>query len=223
MSLAPENRILLKGIDEKGLHTFSGYEKTGGYETLKKALNMNPDDIIEEVKKSGLRGRGGAGFPTGTKWGFVPYKSKKPVYLLCNGDESEPGTFKDRVLMEKNPHMLLEGIAITSWAVRSHKCYLYIRGEYAHVAKILEIAIEEAYQKKVLGKNICGSKHHIDVVVHRGAGAYICGEETGLISSLEGKKGYPKLKPPFPAVSGYLGFPTVSSSTTQVKCITPSC
>lgn len=207
--LSPERRILLKDIDTPGLCGISVYESKGGYSSLKKAFSMAPDAIIEEVKKSGLRGRGGAGFPTGTKWSFVPFKSGKPIYLLCNADESEPGTFKDRVIMEKNPHQLIEGIIASSFAVRSHKSYIYIRGEYAYAAKVLQRAVEEAYAKGYLGKNILGSGHDLDLVVHRGAGAYICGEETGLISSLEGKKGQPKLKPPFPAVSGYLECPTV--------------
>jgi NADH-quinone oxidoreductase subunit F len=180
---------------------------------------MQPDALIDEVKKSGLRGRGGAGFPTGMKWGFVPFKSGKPIYLLINADESEPGCFKDRLLMEKNPHQMIEGIIISSFAIRSHKSYIYIRGEYAYAARVLEKAVEEAYRKKYLGKNILGSGHDLDLVVHRGAGAYICGEETGLISSLEGKKGQPKLKPPFPAVSGYLGCPTVVNNVETLSTV----
>lgn len=180
---------------------------------------MSPDQIIEEVKKSGLRGRGGAGFPTGQKWSFVPFQSGKPIYLLCNADESEPGTFKDRVILEKNPHQLIEGIIISAFAVRSKKSYLYIRGEYAEAARILEKAIQEAYERGYLGKNILGSTHTLDLVLHRGAGAYICGEETGLISSLEGKKGQPKLKPPFPAVSGFLNCPTVVNNVETLATI----
>ncbi len=217
--LAPERRILTRNIDVPKLNTLSVYESQGGYRTLKKALGMTPDAIINEVKASGLRGRGGAGFPTGNKWSFVPFGSGKPIYLLCNADESEPGTFKDRVILEKNPHLLIEGIAIASFAVRCHKSYIYIRGEYAHAARIIERAIEEAYVKGYLGKNILGSQHTIDLVLHRGAGAYICGEETGLISSLEGKKGYPKLKPPFPAVSGFLGCPTVVNNVETLATV----
>lgn len=217
--LAPERRILTKNIDVPGLTTLKVYESEGGYKALKKALGMAPDAIIDEVKKSGLRGRGGAGFPTGNKWSFVPFNTVKPIYLLCNADESEPGTFKDRVILEKNPHQLIEGMIIASFAIRSHKAYIYIRGEYAYAAKVLDRAVDEAYKKGYLGKNIMGSSHHMDLVVHRGAGAYICGEETGLISSLEGKKGYPKLKPPFPAVSGFLGCPTVVNNVETLATV----
>ncbi len=217
--LAPERRVLLKDIDVKGLKNISTYEDRGGYQALKKAMAMKPDEIIEEVKKSGLRGRGGAGFPTGMKWSFVPFNAGKPIYLLCNADESEPGTFKDRVIIEKNPHALIEGIAIASYAVRCHKSYIYIRGEYAYGARVLQKAVEEAYAKGYLGKNILGSGHDIELVVHRGAGAYICGEETGLISSLEGKKGYPRLKPPFPAVSGFLDCPTVVNNVETLSTV----
>jgi len=217
--LAPEKRILLKHIDDPNLRTLAGYEKHGGYQALKKALEMAPEAIIDEVKKSGLKGRGGAGFPTRSKCSFVPVKSGKPVYLLCNADESEPGTFKDRVIMEKNPHSLIEGILIAGIATRSHKSYIYIRGEYTYAAKVLEQAVQEAYDKKYLGKSVMGSKYSMDLVVHRGAGAYICGEETGLISSLEGKKGQPKLKPPFPAVSGFLGCPTVVNNVETLATV----
>ena len=211
MKLLPaDKQILLNDIrTTPNLHRIETYESIGGYRALKKALGMKPDDIIAEVKKSGLRGRGGAGFPTGMKWSFVPFNSGKPIFLLCNADESEPGTFKDRVILEKNPHVLIEGMIIAAYAVRSKKSYIYIRGEYAYGARILEKAIEEAYAKGYLGSKILGSDFGMDLVLHRGAGAYICGEETGLISSLEGKKGQPKLKPPFPAVEGFLRNPTV--------------
>ncbi|MBM4316369.1 MAG: NADH-quinone oxidoreductase subunit NuoF [Deltaproteobacteria bacterium] len=218
--LTDEQKILFKHIKKENLKSLPVYESVGGYSSLKKAFGMKPDQIIEEVKKSGLRGRGGAGFPTGNKWGFVPYNSGKPIYLLCNADESEPGTFKDRVILEKNPHSMIEGIIVSSFATRCHKSYIYIRGEYAYAAKVVEKAIEEAYERGYLGKNILGSGHDLDVVLHRGAGAYICGEETGLISSLEGKKGYPKLKPPFPAVSGFLGCPTVVNNV-ETLCAVP--
>ncbi len=218
--LGKERQVLLGNIDVAGLSQVKGYEAQGGYQTLKNALGMKPDEIIDQVKKSGIRGRGGAGFPTGMKWGFVPFGSGKPIFLLCNADESEPGCFKDRLLLEKNPHLLIEGIAIASYAVRCHKSYIYIRGEYAFAAKVVEKAIDEAYAKGYLGKNILGSSHSIDLVLHRGAGAYICGEETGLISSLEGKKGYPKLKPPFPAVSGFMGNPTVVNNV-ETLCTVP--
>lgn len=217
--LAPERKILLKHINTPGLHSIDVYEKVGGYAALKKAFGLKPDQIIEEVKKSGLRGRGGAGFPTGSKWSFVPFNSGKPIYLLCNADESEPGTFKDRIILERNPHALIEGIVIASYAVRSKKSYIYIRGEYAKAAQIMERAVEEAYKKGYLGKKILGTEHELDIVVHRGAGAYICGEETGLISSLEGKKGQPKLKPPFPAVSGFLQCPTVVNNVETLATV----
>ncbi len=217
--LSKERQILLRNIGTPDLHTLTGYESTGGYKNLKKALGMAPDAIIEEVKKSGLRGRGGAGFPTGMKWGFVPFKMGKPIYLLCNADESEPGCFKDRLLLEHNPHLLIEGIIIASFAVRSNKSYIYVRGEYTKAAKIVQKAIDEAYAKGYLGKNILGSTHSLELVLHRGAGAYICGEETGLISSLEGKKGYPRLKPPFPAVSGFLNCPTVVNNVETLSNI----
>ncbi|MFM8270602.1 MAG: NADH-quinone oxidoreductase subunit NuoF [Pseudomonadota bacterium] len=217
--LTPERRILTKNIETPNLFQIQTYEAQGGYQAAKKALGMTQDGVIEEVKKSGLRGRGGAGFPTGQKWSFVPFNSGKPIYLLCNADESEPGTFKDRVILEKNPHLLIEGIIISAYAVRCHKSYIYIRGEYAEAARVVERAIEEAYQKGYLGKNIFGSNHSLDLVLHRGAGAYICGEETGLISSLEGKKGQPKLKPPFPAVSGFLSCPTVVNNVETLATI----
>ncbi len=210
--LAPEKRVLTLHRDVKDFHKIDVYEKHGGYQTLAKAFAMKPDEIIEEVKKSGLRGRGGAGFPTGMKWSFVPYNAGKPIFLLCNADESEPGCFKDRLLIEQNPHQLIEGIIISAYAVRCKKSYIYIRGEYAKGARILQTAINEAYAKGYLGKGL-------ELVLHRGAGAYICGEETGLISSLEGKKGQPKLKPPFPAVSGFLGNPTVVNNVESLSTI----
>ncbi len=217
--LAQERKILLKHIAEPDLGTLKGYERLGGYQALKKALTMAPTAVIEEVKVSGIRGRGGAGFPTGMKWSFVPQNTGKPIYLLCNADESEPGCFKDKLLLEKNPFALLEGIAIAAHAVGSKKSYIYIRGEYAKAARILEKAIAEAYQAGYLGQKVMGSAFSVDLVLHRGAGAYICGEETGLISSLEGKKGQPKLKPPFPAVSGYLGCPTVVNNVETLSTL----
>ena len=181
-----------------------------GYSAWKKVLQQwKPGDVIEEVKKSGLRGRGGAGFPTGLKWSFVPRDSDKPKYLVCNADESEPGTFKDRYIIEHEPHMLLEGLAIASFAINAHRAYIYIRGEFALGAQVLEEAIVEAESRNLLGANILGSGYDLQVAVHRGAGAYICGEETGLLESLEGKRGWPRLKPPFPAVVGAFASPTV--------------
>ncbi len=195
------------------------YIQHGGYSALKKALKMEPDRIIEEVKKANLRGRGGAGFPAGVKWGFMPKKPDKPKYVTVNADESEPGTFKDRLIMERGPHLLIEGIGITSYAVGAHTCYIYIRGEFVRPAQLLEIAIEEAYEKGYLGKDILGSGFDLDVYVHRGAGAYICGEETGMIESIEGEKGQPRLKPPFPAQIGVFGSPTLVNNVETIADI----
>ncbi len=191
-----------------------------GYEAAKKALSMNQDDIIGEVKKSNLRGRGGAGFPTGMKWGFIPKQSPKPKYLVCNADESEPGTFKDRDLMRYTPHLLIEGMLIGGYAIGAHIGYIYIRGEYTREAKLLNEAIDEAYAKGYLGKNILGTQFSFDLTVHRGAGAYICGEETALLNSLEGKRGEPRVKPPFPAQAGAFGGPTIVNNV-ETLCAVP--
>jgi len=182
-------------------------EHMNGYQALKKAYAMTAEQIIDEMKKSNLRGRGGAGFPTGMKWGFIP-KTDKPKYLVCNADESEPGTFKDRDIMRYTPHLLIEGMLIGGFTIGAKVGYIYIRGEYTREAKILNEAIDEAYSKGYLGKNILGLGHDFDLTVHRGAGAYICGEETGLLNSLEGKRGEPRVKPPFPAQFGAFGMPT---------------
>ncbi|MFZ9595174.1 MAG: NADH-quinone oxidoreductase subunit NuoF [Bdellovibrionia bacterium] len=190
-----------------------------GYQTAKKALSMSPDDLIAEVKKSNLRGRGGAGFPTGMKWGFIPKESKKPKYLVCNADESEPGTCKDRDIMRYIPHLLIEGMIIGARAIGAHHGYIYIRGEYVREAQLLEEAIEEAYQNHSLGKNILGSDFSFDLTVHRGAGAYICGEETALLNSLEGKRGEPRVKPPFPAQAGAFGGPTIVNNVETLAAI----
>jgi NADH-quinone oxidoreductase subunit F len=195
------------------------FERAGGYEMMKKAFDMDPESIKEIVKNSGLRGRGGAGFPTGMKWGFFSKDRNAQKYLICNADESEPGTFKDRYLVEKNPHILIEGMVISAFALGIQKGYIYIRGEFYHQAMILEKAIKEAYAKNYLGKNILGKGFAFDLYVHRGAGAYICGEETGLISSLEGKKGQPKLKPPFPAIKGYRGLPTMVNNVESLAAV----
>lgn len=195
-----------------------GYKKNGGYKDLEKALKMQPQAIIDEVKASGLRGRGGAGFSTGMKWGFLP-KNNEPRYLLCNADEGEPGTFKDRMMMEKAPHQLIEGMIISAFAIGSKKSYIYIRGEYDQSITTLEVAIAEAYKAGYLGKNILGSGFDHDMDIYRGAGAYICGEETGMISSLEGLKGQPKLKPPFPAVQGYLRKPTIVNNVETLAVV----
>lgn len=208
--MGQNRQILLEHIKQPDQHTLAGYESRGGYDAVKKSLSMDPLAIIEEMKKSGLRGRGGAGFSAGMKWSFVPRNSNKPVYIVCNADESEPGTFKDRLLLEKNPHSVIEGMMIAAIAVQSHWMCVYIRGEYAYPYAQLKQAVNEAYAKGYLGKNIFGSGYSLDLVVHRGAGAYICGEETGLLESLEGKKGQPRLKPPFfPATMGLYYSPTV--------------
>lgn len=203
-------KILFKYIDVPDQYKIDTYIKNGGYRALPKALKeYSPDDLIEIVKKSGLRGRGGAGFPAGLKWSFVPKDSPKPKFLLCNADEGEPGTFKDRWLIEKDPHQLIEGIIISSYAIGVHRAFIYIRGEFAFAAERLENAINEAYQKGYLGKNILGSSFDLDLEVYRGGGAYICGEETSLMESIEGNRGNPRLKPPFPASVGVYKNPTV--------------
>jgi NADH-quinone oxidoreductase subunit F len=215
----PELRILRTYVDKPDSHTIESYISRGGYTALAKALKLDRDEIIEEVKKAGLRGRGGAGFPTGVKWGFIPKDSKKPIYLCCNADESEPGSFKDREIIENDPHQMLEGIAIACFAVNSHKAYIYIRGEMPKGARVIVNAIEEAYAKGYLGKNIMGSGFDLDVVLFRGAGAYICGEETALLESIEGKNGEPRPKPPFPAQVGLFGCPTVINNVETLACV----
>jgi NADH-quinone oxidoreductase subunit F len=196
------------------------YQQSRGYEALAKALKeWQPEQITEEVKKSVLRGRGGAGFPTGLKWSFVPKQSKRPTYLVCNADESEPGTGKDRDLMRYDPHQLIEGMIISAFALRSNTSYIYIRGEYWYIKEILEKALAQAYAKGFLGKNILGSGFDHDMYVHPGAGAYICGEETALLESLEGKRGHPRLKPPFPAVVGLYGGPTVVNNVETLAVV----
>ncbi len=195
-------------------------DKMQGYTALKKALAMKPDDVTAEVKKSNLRGRGGAGFPTGMKWSFIPKQATKPKYVVCNADESEPGTFKDRDLMRYTPHLLIEGMVIAGHAIGSNVGYIYIRGEYTREAKLLQEAIDEAYDKGYLGKGIGGTDFHFDLTVHRGAGAYICGEETGLLNSLEGKRGEPRVKPPFPAIAGAFGGPTIVNNV-ETLCAVP--
>lgn len=206
-----------EGIENsRALSTYTG---KGGYEALKKALKMKPDEITSVVKASGLRGRGGAGFPTGLKWSFVPKGDSGPKYLVCNNDEGEPGTFKDRYICELSPHMLIEGMIIAAYAIGAEKAYIYTRCEFYEEIAWLETAIKEAYDAGFLGKNIEGSGFNFDMDHYTGAGAYICGEETGLLSSLEGKKGQPKLKPPFPAVSGYLGRPTIVNNTETLAAV----
>ena len=206
-----ETRLVFKNIDRKGwTNDLKCYLKDGGYEELKKALKMMPEAILDEVKQSGLRGRGGAGFPCGVKWSFIKRGGPKPTYLICNADESEPGTFKDRYIIHQDPHQLIEGMIISCFAVDAHLAYIYIRGEFPEGAQILETALAEARKKGFLGKDILGSGFDLEIYVHRGAGAYICGEETGLIESLEGKRAYPRIKPPyFPAVLGLYQCPTI--------------
>ncbi|GAA1909305.1 NADH-quinone oxidoreductase subunit NuoF [Nocardioides marmoribigeumensis] len=198
------------------------YTRAGGYEALDKALGMQPDDLIQLVKDSGLRGRGGAGFPTGMKWGFIPQDNPKPKYLVVNADESEPGTCKDIPLMMASPHTLVEGVIISSYAIRANTAFIYIRGEVLHVVRRVQAAIAEAYAAGHLGKDIHGTGYDLDIVVHAGAGAYICGEETALLDSLEGRRGQPRLRPPFPAVAGLYASPTVINnveSIASVPCI----
>lgn len=213
-----ESKLLTQHYDKDEFRFLEGYKKNGGYEVLKQALKMEPKAIIEEVKASGLRGRGGAGFPTGMKWSFLP-ANNEPRYLLCNADEGEPGTFKDRLMMERAPHQLIEGMVISAFAIQSKKSYIYIRGEYDFPIEVMRQALAEAYKAGFLGKNILGSGFDHDMEVYAGAGAYICGEETGMISSLEGLKGQPKLKPPFPAVQGYLRKPTIVNNVETLAAV----
>lgn len=213
-------KILLEHIDQAGIQSMDTYLKNGGYQSVIKALkNLSPDQVVEEVKTSGLRGRGGAGFPTGMKWSFLDKKSEKPKYLVCNADESEPGTFKDRYLMEHIPHLLIEGMIVSSFALNAKTSYIYVRGEMMYVIRILERAIAEAYSKGYLGKNILGSGYDLDLYVQPGGGAYICGEETALLESLEGKRGNPRNKPPFPAVWGLYGCPTVVNNVETIAAV----
>lgn len=211
--------VLTNRVNTLNSHTLEMFEKMGGYKTIDKLFSMQPKDVVEEVKKSGLRGRGGAGFPCGLKWSFVPQDTGKPIYLCVNADESEPGTFKDRLLLERDPHQLIEGIIITSYAINCHTAYIYIRGEFDLPRKRIQAAVDEAYSKGYLGKNIFGKGFALDVYVHRGAGAYICGEETGLLNSLEGKRGQPRIKPPFPAVVGLFGSPTVINNVETISAL----
>lgn len=213
-------KILLDKINIPGIKTYEVYRQNGGYASVEKALKtLTPDEVVEEVKKSGLRGRGGAGFPAGMKWSFIDKKSGKPRHLVCNADESEPGTFKDRYLMEFIPHLLIEGMITSSFALGANLSYIYIRGEYMWVFKILERAINEARAAGWLGKNILGTGYDLELHVHCGAGAYICGEETALIESLEGKRGNPRIKPPFPAVSGLWANPTVVNNVETIAAV----
>ena len=213
-------KLLTEYINVEGIETFDVYRKHGGYRSVEKALKtMTPDEVVEEVKKSGLRGRGGAGFPAGKKWSFLAKPEGVPRYLVCNADESEPGTFKDRQLMSKLPHLLIEGMITGSYALGARTSYIYIRGELLYVLRILEKAIAEAYAAGFLGENILGSGYSLDLHVHPGAGAYICGEETALLESLEGKRGNPRNKPPFPAVQGLYARPTVVNNVETIAAV----
>ncbi len=214
-------KLLLEKAHIEGIRTYNVYRQNGGYTALEKACKMAPADVVEEVKKSGLRGRGGAGFPTGMKWSFLAKPEGVPRYLVCNADESEPGTFKDRYLMEELPHLFIEGLIISSYALGANTCYIYIRGEYAWIVDILEQAINEAKENKWLGNNILGAGFNLDIYVQRGAGAYICGEETALLESLEGKRGNPRLKPPFPAIKGLWDCPTVVNNVETLAAVVP--
>jgi NADH-quinone oxidoreductase subunit F len=210
--------LLFKDIDEPGLATLEVYAKRGGYESLRKALATTPEDVLAQLEASGLRGRGGAGFAMGKKVSFLP-KGTIDKYLVCNADESEPGTFKDRELMQKSPHMLIEGLVIASYAAGATRSFIYIRGEYVHQADVLDAALAEATAAGYIAENILGSGHSLSLVVHRGAGAYICGEETGLLDSLEGKRGNPRLKPPFPANQGLYQGPTLINNVETLATV----
>ena len=214
-------KLLLEHAHVEGIRYYDVYRKHGGYRSVEKALKMTPDEVTEEVKKSGLRGRGGAGFPTGMKWSFLAKPEGIPRHLVCNADESEPGTFKDRYLMEFIPHLLIEGLIVASYALGSNTTYIYIRGEYAWIPDILEQAIQEAKNNGFLGKNILGTGFDCEIYVQRGAGAYICGEETALLESLEGKRGNPRIKPPFPAVKGLWQRPTVVNNVETLAAVVP--
>jgi NADH-quinone oxidoreductase subunit F len=205
--------------DEADSFTLAGYRRSGGYRALPKALAMQPDEVIAAVKESGLRGRGGAGFPTGMKWGFIPQGDNKPHYLVINADESEPGTCKDIPTMLATPHALLEGAIIAAYAIRANKAFIYVRGEVLHVIRRLHHAVTEAYDAGYLGRDILGSGFDLDLVVHAGAGAYECGEETALLDSLEGKRGQPRLKPPFPAIEGLYACPTVVNNVESIASV----
>ena len=211
--------IISEHFGDPSARTLEGWKERGGYEGLKKALGMTPDEVIEIVKESGLRGRGGAGFPTGLKWSFMPKGSKESHYLLCNADESEPGTFKDRELLRWTPHQLIEGCAIGAYAIGAEQIYIYCRGEFFEATQVLARAVEDAYEEGVLGEDVLGTGQRIELTVHAGAGAYICGEETGLMNSLEGRRGEPRIKPPFPASAGLFGLPTTVNNVETLSAI----
>jgi NADH-quinone oxidoreductase subunit F len=211
--------VLSANWDQERSWTLDAYEAQGGYQAVRKALAMEPDAVIQLVKDSGLRGRGGAGFPTGNKWGFIPQGDGKPHYLVVNADESEPGTCKDMPLLLASPHTLLEGIVISSYSIRANQAFNYVRGEVLHIVRRLQAAVADAYAKGYLGKGVFGTGYDLDVVVHAGAGAYICGEETALLDSLEGYRGQPRLRPPFPAVAGLYASPTVINNVESIASV----
>lgn len=213
--------LLFKRIHLENSQSIEVYRKNGGYVALEKAMRMSPDDVINEVKKSALRGRGGAGFPTGMKWSFVPKDSPKPKYLVINGDESEPGTFKDRYIYERDPHLLLEGCLISCYAFGARTCYVYQRGEYKYLTDIIDKTIEEARAAGLIGAPLFGTDFAVEIHTTTGAGAYICGEETALLNSLEGLRGHPRMKPPFPAVAGLYGCPTVVNNVETIAAVPP--
>ncbi|MDW7682273.1 MAG: NADH-quinone oxidoreductase subunit F, partial [bacterium] len=215
------NQNILLNFDRNGAnHTLENYLKRKGYSTLSEKIpNMKPEHVLDEVKKSGIRGRGGAGFPSGIKWSFLPKDSDKPVYLICNGDEGEPGTFKDRVILEENPHMLIEGMILAAYAINAKHCYIYIRGEYGFALQRVQQAVDEAYRAGYLGKKLTGANYSCDITVHKGAGAYVVGDETGLMNSIEGKKGQTRNKPPFPAVEGLYQCPTIINNVETLASV----
>jgi len=212
-------KVLSARFDIPDAHKIEVAKENGAYSTLEKVFSMQPVEVIELVKQSGLRGRGGAGFPTGLKWSFLPKNNTKPVYLAVNSDESEPATFKDRYILVRDPHMMIEGIIICCYAIGSHDAYIYIRGEYTTQVKALQAAIDEAYAAGYLGASVDGKEYRLDVTVHRGAGAYVCGEETALLESIEGRKGQPRSKPPFPAVEGLYGCPTIINNVQSIASL----
>ena len=215
-----ERRILLEGVGVRDVKSLAGYRSRRGYEALEKALRtLRPEQVQAEVARANVRGRGGAGFSAGRKWGFVPKDAGRPVYLACNADESEPGTFKDRQIMEMVPHLLIEGCLLASYAIGAKVCFLYVRGEYPQSVRALEAALGEARAAGLVGKGVLGSGFDCEIWVHAGAGAYICGEETGLLSSLEGGRGYPRIKPPFPAVEGLWRCPTIVNNVETLACV----
>ncbi|MCH6547728.1 MAG: NADH-quinone oxidoreductase subunit NuoF [Gemmatimonadetes bacterium] len=214
-----ETVVLSEYFGDAEARSYDGWVKRGGYKALKTALGMTPAEVIDLVKNSGLRGRGGAGFPTGVKWSFMPREKSKPHYLCCNADESEPGTFKDREIMRWTPHALIEGCAIAQYAIQAEINYIYIRGEFTEPLQVMEVALEEAYKEGILGENAMGSGTRLDMYIHKGAGAYICGEETAMMNSIEGQRGNPRIKPPFPAASGVFGMPTTINNVETLAVV----